>query len=113
MCLIFIFFFLKLRNFFNILSLSPYFAPFLSKLYSRYIFNHSFIELVMSCLTSLVSFIIVDIWKNNTIFRNKSETLPVTTNCNIVCLAVAPDGYTAILVDESKDLVALLLLKCF
>jgi len=33
--------------------------------------------------------------------RNKSETLPITTNCNIVCIAVAPDGYTAVLVDES------------
>ena len=36
------------------------------------------------------------------VFRNKSETLPIATNSNIVCLAVAPDGFTAILVDESK-----------
>uniref|UniRef100_H2YNU9 Small-subunit processome Utp12 domain-containing protein n=1 Tax=Ciona savignyi TaxID=51511 RepID=H2YNU9_CIOSA len=34
---------------------------------------------------------------------NKSETLPVTTKYNIVCVAVSPDGCTAILVDEEGE----------
>uniref|UniRef100_F6VRH3 Periodic tryptophan protein 2 homolog n=1 Tax=Ciona intestinalis TaxID=7719 RepID=F6VRH3_CIOIN len=35
--------------------------------------------------------------------NNKSETLPITTKYNIVTVAVAPNGCTAILVDEVKE----------
>jgi len=33
-------------------------------------------------------------------FRNKSETLQVTTKYNITCFTISPDGCVAILVDE-------------
>ncbi|CAK8686566.1 unnamed protein product [Clavelina lepadiformis] len=41
---------------------------------------------------------------------NNAETLPFTTQCNIACLAIAPDGCTAILIDEEGEasLVSLL-----
>ncbi|XP_026787994.3 PWP2 small subunit processome component [Pangasianodon hypophthalmus] len=42
--------------------------------------------------------------------NNKSETLPVSTNKNITCVGLSPDGNTAILVDEDGAAILVSLL---
>ena len=46
------------------------------------------------------------------LFSNKSETLPIEARMNITCIALSPDGYTFIAVNEGKFFISHFLMQC-